>query len=331
METTSALLDLPFDMVLPELEHRIRDLGLELSDTADGKSAQMYYGTLTARPEGDFTRFDLASRDGAALLNLRDTLSWHLEQEGVKDRLIWAKKAGGARPANLVIGQVAAVTALSPSFRRVRVAGDFTRFRANALHFRILMGPEGADWPVSDDTGGTVWQGGIEAWHRPVYTIRAICPDATWIEFDVFLHDGGRVTGWTASLVVGQEIALTGPGGSGISAAPWLGLFGDETAMPVVIRMIEGAAEGAVGVAALLVASKADVQPVACPEGITLTWLFRDQGSSLLDALRAMVLPDGPRYVFFASEGSEAATAREIGAELGLGRKEMHAVAYWHR
>ncbi|WP_062762187.1 siderophore-interacting protein [Falsirhodobacter sp. alg1] len=329
MERTTAILDIPAATFLPGLIRRAAEIEAPVQVLDRGTRVQTHYGLLDVFEDGERIQVELSSKDSVNLLYLRDTLDWHLGLEGLKHCITWARMRAGANPANMVLGHCESVTAVSPSFIRVRVRGDYSRFLDGGLHFRLLIAAKGSDWPYSDETGGTVWPSGVEAWHRPAYTIRHICPHGLWMEFDIFRHEGGRVNDWAATLQEGEEVALTGPGGTGLTEAPWIGLVGDETAMPAIIRMIEGAPLGTQGVATIVVPSAADVQPVSCPEGIQLTWAFRDQGASVMDVFRAMQVPEGPRYVYVAAEKSEAALAREHAKALGLKRGESHALAYW--
>ncbi|MCJ8140771.1 siderophore-interacting protein [Falsirhodobacter halotolerans] len=329
MQTTTATLAVPMRDFLPGLKARAAELDYPVTPTARGMSVAMYYGTLEVFEVDRVTTVQITSKDSVELLHLRDTLDWHLDQAGLKHCITWARMRAGPNPANLAIGRVERVMQISPSFTRVRLGGDYTRFLDGGLHFRLLLGPAGTGWPTTDDTGGTVWPGGVEAWHRPAYTVRKVCPEGSWMEFDIFRHAGGTVNDWADGLRPGDEVALTGPGGTGLTEAPWIGLIGDETALPVIIRMIEGAPAGTQGVATILVPSRADVQTVRTPEGIVLRWAFRDEGATLIEAFRATEVPAGPRYVFFAGEKGEAALAREHGVALGLKRGEIHALAYW--
>ena len=329
MERTTAFLDIPAATFLPGLIQRAAEMEMAVADTPRGKAVELYYGTLEVIDTGPRTRVELVSSDAARLLNLRDTLTWHLDQVGLKHCITWAKMKAGANPANLALGHVVWVSEISPNFTRVRLAGDYTRFLEGGFHFRLLLGPKELGWPSTDDTGGTVWPGGLAAWNRPVYTVRDICPEGRWIDFDVFRHDGGRANEWIATLEMGEEVGITGPGGTGHVSAPWVGLFGDETALPAVLRMIRGAPEGTRGEAVLLVPTEADIQRVDVPDGITLRWLCRDKGAVLMDAFRDLRLPEGPRYVFYAGEKAEVAEAREHAAAIGLKRGEAHTLVYW--
>lgn len=329
MQTTTATLDLPMHVFLPGLEERAKELEYPIHPTDRGVSVAMYYGTLEVFEVDSITTVQLTSKDSVELLHLRDTLDWHLDQAGLKHCITWARMRAGPNPANLALGRVERVLQISPGFIRVRLGGDYTRFLNGGLHFRLLLGPAGGGWPTTDDTGGTVWPGGVEAWHRPAYTVRKVCPQGTWMEFDIFRHAGGKVNDWATALRPGDEVALTGPGGTGLTDAPWVAFIGDETALPVVIRMIEGAPEATTGVATILVPTRADVQTVKAPAGIEIRWAFREDDVTLIDIFRATEVPDGPRYVFFAGEKAEAALAREHGVKLGLKRGEIHALAYW--
>lgn len=236
-------------------------------------------------------------------------------------------KAGKTR---LTMAEAVWCRQISPSFKRVRLAGDFSAFLSGGLHFRLLIAPDGAAWPEPDANGDLIWPGGIDAWHRPPYTIRAMGADADWLEMDIFLHDGGRVTEWAADLQPRDTVALTGPGGRGIRPAAWLGLVGDETALPVILRAVEAAGPDTQGAVSILIADPADIQPVAAPPGLQLDWVLRREGRSLPDLFRALPIPpDTDRFMFFAGERQEATEARDHVKALGLSNGEYHCASSW--
>lgn len=65
----------------------------------------------------------------------------------------------------------------------------------------------------------------------PSYTTRAIDPDGQWLDFDVFIHEGGYTSGWCAGCQPGETVAVSGPGGGTLGGSAWIGLVGDETAL----------------------------------------------------------------------------------------------------
>lgn len=234
--------------------------------------------------------------------------------------------APAPRPnVRLTVATVDHVRQISPSFRRVRLRGDFSAFATGGLHFRFMFGPPGAPLPTLGPEG-FVWPGGAQAWHRPAYTVRALDPAGEWIDVDIFLHDGGRVTGWTETLRGGEEVGLTGPGGGGIGHGGWQGLIGDETALPVVLRMIEALPPDARGRALIRVPHADDAQEVALPPGFRLDWIT---GTPLLDLLDELSPPAGNRFVFFAGEKAEAEQARLWMTARGIEKGESRAAAYW--
>lgn len=109
----------------------------------------------------------------------------------------------------------------------------------------------------------------------------------------------------------------------------YLGLIADETAVPVVARILAQADPAVTGQAVLVVPSPEDRQEIAGPSGVQVTWLYRSEGKTPLDGLPLLALPDSDRYVLFAAEKSEAAAAKEALTERGLVRGEFLAASYW--
>lgn len=323
----SADLGMPLAGVLPVLRPAVEALGLSVAETEGGVSVDLADGRLRLAARGDRCTVTLEAGDAARLAELRESIGYYFGEQA--PRLDWAADREPGRPSNLTMARVAANDRLSPSFRRLRLAGDFSRFGREGLHFRLLFGPVGADWPSTDASGATRWPGGMEAWHRPPYTIRAIAPDFGWIDVDIVLHAGGRVTGWAARAQPGDHVALTGPGGKVPRIARWVGYVGDETALPVIARMLEVLPEGTRGAARIFVPDAGDAQPVPCPPGVDLRWMVHGRDGTPLDALRALAPPEAGRFVFFAGERRAAEAARAHLDASGLGRGDFHAAAYW--
>lgn len=305
--------------------------GRPVATEGDGIRITLMKGDLHVAPEGQGAEVTLRCEDAAGLQMVRDLLAERLAGMGVTPD--WHDDLAGRQPGNQARAEVLSVTRLSPRYSRVVMEGaDLTRFATGPLHFRLLFGPEGADWPLTDATGATDWPGGMAAWHRPVYTTREIVvgEGRARITFDVFRHEGGRVTEWCDRVKPGDRIALTGPGGSSLpEPIGWMGLVGDETAVPVMARILANLPAEARGEARLIVPTAADMQDIACPAGVALHWHLRDAGETPLTALKALAMPEADRHVFFAGERTEAQEARERLSGQGLTRDEFRAVAYW--
>jgi NADPH-dependent ferric siderophore reductase len=320
-----ARLDLPFDMLkawlmaAPIYAERGRQ-------EADGSLHLTFgTGTLRALAQGPMAAILLESPDEASLQSLRDFVSETASEASVVPH--WQERQRRGKPANLCLAVVDRVEQISPAYRRVWLQGrDLLRLLQKGLHFRLLLGPTAAPWPWMNEDGLTQWPGGgPQRWHRPVYTVRSIegAGRATRVSFDIFLHQGGRVTEWSANLQPGQEIALMGPSGGDVpdsppGPAPWFGLFGDETALPA----------DATGLAVAQVPSPQDCQPLDHPSGLQIHWLFRDDPEQLFDRLTRTDLPTENRFVFFAASATEAQRARSHLTAQGLSKKEFWAQAY---
>ena len=324
MPTATGMLPFGADHVLPPLAAQARSLDARVEErngalTIQASAAQV---TATAHPRG--VQITITAAEPGLVGELIDLLNGFCTA-----RFQAAPQWNGLEPPKMTMTELVSITPLSPNFRRVRLKGDFSAFLdGKGLHFRFVIGPEGADWPRMGENG-VEWPGGVDAWHRPPYTISALDPRGRWLETDVFLHEGGRVTDWTETARPGEAMMIAGPGGKAVRQAPWLGLVGDETALPVILRTLQAAEPGTSGQAFILVPDLADAQPLACPEGVEVTWVERGAGQDLLALLRRLSLPEGPRSVFLAGERAEAMAAREIAASMGLGPDEFRAASYW--
>lgn len=320
---------MPLDEFMPAIGPALD--AMEVSPTRTDRGAELVLSDgrliVEAAPEG--CRLSLEAAEGARLAFLREVISHYVEAMQLPVPLEWAADRSETRPANLTIARIAANERLSPSFQRIRLEGDFSLFARDGLHFRLIFGPEGADWPTSNATGTTLWDGGIDAWHRPPYTVRAIAPDHRWIDVDIVLHDGGRITDWVSRARPGDEVALTGPGGKAPQMAGWVGYVGDETALPVIARIVERLPGDARGAVRLFVPDARDRQPLAAPDGVDLQWLVHGRDGTPLQALQALRPPARDRYVFFAGERQASIAAREYLVAEGFQRGEYHAAAYW--
>ena len=328
--------------VLPDIEGPagfavFRTLGhqldLRMIETATDFCVQTAHGEIALQVKGSAVGLTLRARNDVKLHALKQIVFARLALLDQPVMPQWDHVATGALPPNLAIARVATVTRISPHFSRVRVAGlGLQRFGDGGLHFRLLLARPGRApvWPRIAPDGRTNWPDGDDMLHRPVYTTRAFDPAGAWLDFDVFLHDGGRVTDWTTTARAGDAVGLMGPSGSDIPDAGWVGLFGDETALPAVARILAALDPGTVGHACVLLGDMSDRQVLDRPPGMTLQWLTRKTGGDLIAALRGLVLPQADRFVWFASEAAEATAARTyLRDERGFGRLQSNISGFW--
>lgn len=286
-------------------------------------------GRLEVTEDDGCAIFALSSGDAAGLAHLRRALGDALSAPGLA--WDWMEDLTDRRPGNLSVATVAAVIRLSPSFSRVVLEGaDLMRFAEGGLHFRLLFGPKGAPWPSVDAAGQVSWPGGLSAWHRPVYTLRRIepVPGGARLSFDVFRHAGGRVTAWCDRVQPGAQIALTGPGGGGLpEPAARVGMVGDETAIPVIARMLEALPGSTLGRVILHVPSAEDRQPLRHPPGVAVAWRTQAR-RSVQDDLEEVWSGPGCT-LFYAGERGRASSARDWMKGQGVTRRDGLAAAYW--
>ncbi|MEM8555853.1 MAG: SIP domain-containing protein [Pseudomonadota bacterium] len=304
--------------------------GYTPSHAGDQVTIRAPLGEVVFQGGGDRAEVTFASENPAKLQLLKDLYAGRFAKLGMSDTLAW-DPVGQTTPLNQVVARVAEKTRISPNFMRLRLAGDFSAYAmpGAGLHFRLLFGPDGAPLPYLDERGLTVWPEGVSAWHRPPYTVRAIAEDGSWIDVDIVLHDGGRVTDWVMDVEPGAEIALHGPNGGGQPKAGWLGLIGDETALPVVARMVEAAPEGTKGTAIFLVRDPADQQPIATLSDIEIRWEAMDAKADITPVVHSLSPPGTDRYIFFAGERAQASRVREVFKDMGLAKGEAKAASYW--
>jgi NADPH-dependent ferric siderophore reductase len=325
--------------ILPTFTEFARLLDLELERDGDSVALAVSGGRIGMRAAGGGLALRLEAETDRRLYLLQQMVMNRLDRLEPVPRLDWERVDAGALPPNLSIATVNEVRRISPNFARVRVSfADVARYADDGLHFRLVIsalpperarGGSVAEWPVIDASGRTRWPEGDAALHRPVYTIREIDVPAGWMEFDVFLHDGGRVSAWAGRARPGDRIGLIGPTTLKRDMPGWVAFFGDETALPAIALYLRTLPEDTRGCAVLSCADPADRQDLTAPPGVTLNWIGDGPGA-LVAALKSLPLPPGDRFVYFAAERAEADDARHwLRDENGLTRAEANVTAFW--
>lgn len=333
MQTTT-LLDVPAELGLQMMKARAVERSLPFEERSDGVILHLPLGQIHACGENGGLRLTLNASDHMKLHLLQEAVDHRLDEAAVALDRRWSLTAPGIAPPNLTFATVELCERIYPSYYRVRLSGaSLERFSRDGLHFRLLFPPEShiGQWPVVSESGRVEWPGGINQWHRPVYTTRSVNLEKGTLDFDVFAHDGGRVTDWCKTLRPGMDAAIMGPGGEWLPDARWIGLFGDETALPAIARILESLPEETSGVATIFISDARDKQRLNTTSGVNVRWLVRGEGTSLLDELKKLEIPDGDRFVWIAGERSEVNQARGMLADRRLHKAEMRIASYWSR
>lgn len=294
---------------------------IPVTETAGRLSLTLWGCELVLCEQGDGLRLDLSGTEKRLVDTLRDTATELMAEAGLIVQ--WARVDAGALAPGLSLARVDSIRKVTPNFWRLRVAApDAGRFGQGSLHFRLLIPPAGqiAEWPRVAETGRTVWPEGAASLHRVVYTV--VNHAETWIEFDVFNHAGSPTCDWIASDPTGRMVGLLGPGGGWCPEAQRLILFGDETSLPAIARMLT-LARGEVRAAV-----RAAPDDLALLEGDSRVHRCDD----LLDALMAdpeAARPADGTHVWFAGRADQARAARAYLLGQGWSKANILCAAYW--
>ncbi|PJI84318.1 NADPH-dependent ferric siderophore reductase [Yoonia maricola] len=296
---------------------------LPLTILSDGIEVTTTYGSISARQDGKTVHLSLTSARPGDLTVLRDAIHQHLDADV---HVEWRNLPHGM-PENLHILQVHSVTQISPAFLRLRLVGDVAPLIAGGFHIRLISPARGMQrWPQIGTDGHTIWPDDMPLPHRPVYTIAASADDTVMI--DVFRHATGRTLRWIAALQPGDEVGVMGPGGSGMPKTKHLSLWGDETALPAILRIIRDAPADMHGAATILVPSNADIRTVENAQ-FRVKWLLRDDQDHLIRALKSGYQDALDTFLWCAADGAQVQAARIFADQLNIPKDRRHIAAYW--
>jgi NADPH-dependent ferric siderophore reductase len=311
-----------------------------LADGPDEIRCGTNYGDVGARAAGDGLQLIVSAPSEEWLAVLKDEVVVHLvdAMPALAGRLRWSDAApAGSLPKNFRLATVIAIEPAGTQFLRVTLqSSDLSAYTNQSIHFRLALPPAGLAepaWPRLDADGQTVWPEGDKALYRPVYTARSSDAATGRLVFDVFVHDGGRVTEWLRTTPIGQEIGVTGPGGGGELDELLVFLFGDEAAFPAIARILEKLPANAKGEAYLesLNGDAADY-PVTAPEGLVLHRLKRGDGPTLIDVAIARMAGEDEGFLWVAAEKDEVNRLRQaLAAQLKSRGTRKYVSAYWQR
>jgi NADPH-dependent ferric siderophore reductase len=232
---------------------------------------------------------------------------------------------------------------LSPHMVRIIAGGDgFADFVNNSFvdrYIKIVFPQPGVDyaqplnlWTIRETMPRAQWP------FTRTYTVRWVDAAARELAIDFVIHgDEGLAGPWAAAAQPGDPITFTGPGGAYNPSpdADWYLFAGDEAALPAIAASLETLPPEARGLAFLEVDSEADIQPIAAPQGIQVSWLFRNgvpAGSSdlLVSAVADAQWPEGRVDVFAHGERGYMKALRDVlFVQRGLERSQVSLSGYW--
>ncbi|HCG2976015.1 TPA: siderophore-interacting protein [Corynebacterium striatum] len=274
---------------------------------------------------------------------------------------------------------------ISPSFQRVRLTGLTEMGPSGVIRdLRIKLIIPGAhglpELPATEDWYAA-WQQLDPATRGALrtYSVRELARERGILTIDFVLHTAPGETGpasmWASTAAPGDEIYVIAPhsddeSGPGIEFQPGeareVHVFGDETALPAIARILDEWPDGLSGSVHIAVPYFQDAQPLAAPAGVTIEFLPHDGNATLIDALSSLTgadpVPDTPQQATperevlwetpgFSASGEELGTRAADGAywwiagesgvvkrmrrmlvkEAGVPRSAVSFMGYWKR
>ncbi|MEU6700641.1 siderophore-interacting protein [Pseudonocardia sp. NPDC046786] len=241
--------------------------------------------------------------------------------------------------------QVARTERITPAMIRVTLTGEeLAGFPGHGPDRRIKMffPVEGQERPAVPraSTGGPVWPAGEARPAIRTYTVRHFSPDTGEhgeLDVDFVVHAGhGPAAAWAVAAAPGAWVGVSEPGGrwEPDPHAEHHLVIGDESALPAVATVLEtlAADHPAVPVRAVLeVADAGEEQRL--PGTAVVDWVHRGDapaGTPLVDAVRAVTLPDGPGQAWLSGESAAVKELRgHLIADRGFDRRAVYATGYW--
>jgi NADPH-dependent ferric siderophore reductase len=164
---------------------------------------------------------------------------------------------------------------------------------------------------------------------RRDFTPRSYDNVAGELTIEFALHATGAASDWARQAAPGQSASIGGPRGSMIIPMDydWHVLAGDATALPAIRRRLEELPADA-KVQVLVAGPEAASLPFNSEAQLTLQCYAGSE--ELLDAIRALQLPAGDGFFWFAGEASVAAQVRDaVFVDKAHPRDAARISAYW--
>ncbi len=210
--------------------------------------------------------------------------------------------------------EVVRVEQISPHFRSVTFGGEsLDGFISASFDDHVKFVLPGAD-------GNSIMRD---------YTPRYYGAARRELTIEFALHGDGPVANWAAQASPGQRATIAGPRGSFVIPTDysWHLFVGDETALPAIARRLEELPAGARAIVIMQV-DEPDRRDLKTAVNMTVQWV--DEPAQLIDAVRALPLPEGEGYAWCAGEARTMATVRRILVEdKGHDKHAIRAAAYW--
>jgi NADPH-dependent ferric siderophore reductase len=149
---------------------------------------------------------------------------------------------------------------------------------------------------------------------------------------ELVTHEGGVGASWARRARPGDRVVISTRSSwfRRPSDAAWQVLLGDISALPAISRIVAESPSGMPTVAVVEVPEPGDARVLP---GAQASWVHRPglaTGSGLAELAKALVLPEGPGYVYVAGEAAATrAVRRMLRHELGMPPSAYGVIGYW--
>ncbi|MYW31418.1 siderophore-interacting protein [Streptomyces sp. SID2119] len=176
----------------------------------------------------------------------------------------------------------------------------------------------------------------VRPWVRNL-TVRRARPEQGEIDIEFALHGDAPLSSWVRRVEPGDPAGIFDIGTTYRLPEHAEGqlLVGDETALPAILSILDGATAGLPTEVHLEVASSADIRSVETPAGVRIHWYARDDaelrpGAPALAGVRDATLPSGRFTTWVAGESRLATSVRRyLVNERGVPKRDVTFVGYW--
>ncbi|RFU37716.1 siderophore-interacting protein [Actinomadura logoneensis] len=248
------------------------------------------------------------------------------------------ERRGGRRTHR---GVVLRTERLTPHMVRVVLGGDgLAEFEAGEYtdhYVKLLFGRPGVAYPEPFDLERIRAEFPRDQWPTTrTYTVRSWDADARELAIDFVVHGEDGLAGpWADAARPGDEIHFMGPGGKYAPSADadWHLFAGDESALPAIAAALERVPSGVPAHVFVEVQDASEEQELSSPGDAKIVWLHRGDrpvGAALVEAVRALDLPDGRVQAFVHGEaGFVKELRRYLRVERTLPMDLMSISGYW--
>lgn len=331
--------------ILPALLEHMKEHAT-VNYTVNGATIVSPFGSVEIIRHLEELRLEVKSFTPEVLSLVKMFIAEHVfEFAGDTASIVWSDEAELEQAPDhfqeLIVTDVFDIT---PLMRRVTFSCErISAFLSEAgYHVRLLLAPSDTNpvWPTQTADGRLKWPSGENTLISRVYTISNVDVLNSRVAIDFVLHThAGPASLWALQACKGKKVGILGPSGGKPGITDSYFMFGDETAIPAISRLLSELPADARGMVCIEVQNAEEVQQISHPARIEVRWLFRETAAAgtttlLQDAFMALPKPalNEAYYVWVSCELSSCSVIRAHLRDNWKAHKSDYLVTtYWRR